>query len=86
MNQQHFSSPAIEEARNGELERRVDSYLRSREIRCLESIEIEVHRGTVVVRGRVPSAGVKHQVRECCRHVAGVFHVIDQLEVQAELS
>ena len=71
---------STDEERNEELERRVDRYLRSREVLGIDLIQIEVHRGTLVVRGRVPDAGMKHRIRECCRHVAGVFHVVDQLE------
>lgn len=71
------------EERNVQLARRVSSYLRARQIASLQSIEIDVCLGTLVVRGRVPSASVKHKICECCRHVAGVFHVIDELEINS---
>jgi osmotically-inducible protein OsmY len=45
-------------------------------------IEVTAKDGTVTVRGQVPDGHVKRRCLDCCRHVAGVNKLIDQLEVR----
>jgi len=45
-------------------------------------IEVTAEYGTVTVRGQVPDRHVKWLCLECCRHVAGVNKLIDELEVR----
>lgn len=66
-----------------ELERRIFNYLYQR-LPNLESIEVETHHGTAVLRGVVPSPSVKWRCVDCCSHVAGVLNVIDRLRTPAD--
>jgi hypothetical protein len=45
-------------------------------------VEVTAECGTVTVRGQVPDPRVKWLCLECCRHVAGVNNLIDQLNVR----
>jgi hypothetical protein len=69
----HFDS-----TENLALKRRILNHLRRR-FPNLETIEIEAHRGTVVLRGTVSSPSNQWRCVDSCRHVAGVVNVIDQL-------
>jgi osmotically-inducible protein OsmY len=46
------------------------------------AIEVHASFGTVTVRGQVCNRHVKRVCLECCRHVAGVNKLIDQLEAK----
>ena len=48
----------------------------------LGEVEIEVHDGVVVLRGRVPNARLRHLAAECCRHAPGVHEVQNRLVVE----
>jgi osmotically-inducible protein OsmY len=63
--------------------RRVMHYLRSRLIPGAESVSVQTCLGTTVVQGRVASEATRRRICDCCRNVAGVFNVIDRLEVVA---
>lgn len=62
------------------LEQRVRNYLYHR-LPELPHVEFVVCDGTVILRGFVPSDLVRRRCCDCCRHVAGIFNVIDKLIV-----
>jgi osmotically-inducible protein OsmY len=47
-------------------------------------LDIEVAGGTVTVRGEVPDLHQHWRCVECCRHVAGVRAVVDELVVASD--
>jgi hypothetical protein len=61
-----------------ELQRRIVNYLGQR-LPNVNTISVEIHSGTVILRGTVPSQSIQWRCLDCCRHVAGVLNVIDQL-------
>ncbi|HEV3021351.1 MAG TPA: BON domain-containing protein [Pirellulales bacterium] len=63
--------------------RRVMHYLRSRLIPGAESVYVQTCLGTAIVQGRVASEAARRRICDCCRNVAGVFNVIDRIEVVA---
>jgi len=68
---------------NDELARRVKIFLSSRHQPSFRHLHIEANGGTVTVRGRVSSLYEKQLTYQCCRYVAGVFNIIDQVDVLA---
>jgi osmotically-inducible protein OsmY len=66
-----------------DLERRVQNYLYGRQIPGLRRIEVEASGGTVTLRGRVRSYYEKQLCIHCCRRVAGVIELNDQVVVVA---
>ena len=68
---------AIEEF---DLQRRVTNFLARRGIPT-QLLRVEEESGTVIVRGCLPSLHAKWLCLECCRHVAGVMAVVDDIEV-----
>ena len=64
-----------------DLEARVVSMLHARNVPGLQSLEIDTAGATVILRGRLPSPHAKWLCQECCRHVAGVIRLIDEVEV-----
>ena len=71
---------------NDELARRVRIFLSSRHHSSFRHLDIEAEGGTVTVRGRVSSFYEKQLTYQCCRHVAGVFSIIDQVDVSTPKS
>jgi osmotically-inducible protein OsmY len=67
-----------------DLRRRVVSFLTSRGVLGSPSLEVAVEDGTVVVRGKLPSQQSKRLCLECCRHVAGVTTVVDEVSVETQ--
>lgn len=65
------------------LQRRVKSFLECRHVPGIEHIEVEVGGNTVTVHGVLPSSDAKRICLECCRHVAGVIRLIDDVEVES---
>lgn len=63
------------------LQRRVRNFLECRHVPGVERIKIEVDGNTVTVHGVLPSPDAKRICLECCRHVAGVIRLIDEVEV-----
>jgi BON domain-containing protein len=63
-----------------ELERRIDKYLHRR-LPCLASVRVQVRNGTAAIQGVVESWSVKSRCLDCCRHVAAVFNVVDNMQV-----
>jgi len=64
-----------------DLERRVQNYLYGRQVLGLRRIEVEASGGTVTLRGRVRSYYEKQLCIHCCRRVAGVIELVDQVVV-----
>jgi len=65
-----------------DLENRVIRSMYARTISTTAAIEVRANGGTVTVRGQLPNLRAKWLCLECCRHVAGVNKLIDQLEVR----
>ena len=67
--------------RDRDLERRVLNYLLERGVPALRSIRVEADNGRVILRGRVQSFYHKQLCLSCCRRVAGVVTLIDEVLV-----
>jgi len=67
---------------NAELERRLANFLFQRRVPGRESIQLNVYGGVVAVSGRIPTRYAKWLCIECCRRVAGVIRVIDNVEIE----
>lgn len=61
-----------------DLQCRIVNYLNQR-LPNVTTIKVEIHDGTVILRGTVPSHSIQWRCLDCCRHVAGVLNVIDRL-------
>jgi len=64
-----------------DLERRVVNYLVGHNMPALRQVAVEARRGTVTLRGRVYSFFQKQLCIHCSRRVAGVLHLVDELQV-----
>ena len=64
---------------DGALAHRTVLCLHTRGLCGAEQIVVKVDGGTVVLCGQVTSGEAKRLCLECCRHVAGVIRVVDQL-------
>ncbi len=62
-----------------DLKDRVRRFLHLKELRGMEDVQAEVVGGIVTLRGRVPSRRDRSLCTDCCRRVAGVLRVIDEL-------
>ncbi|HEX4146358.1 MAG TPA: BON domain-containing protein [Pirellulales bacterium] len=69
----HFDSPE-----NLALKRRIVNHLQRR-FPNLDTIDVEAHRGTVILRGTVSSTSNRWRCVDSCQHVRGVLNVIDRL-------
>ena len=68
------------------LRRRVVNFLRDRGVPELHSLEVEADSGTVIIRGSLSSPQAKWLCLECCRHVAGVITLIDEVDIESPLA
>ena len=68
---------------DGDLRRRVASFLASRYLPALRSLDIEAQGGIVTLRGRVSTFYEKQVAISSCRRVAGVLRLIDAVDVQS---
>ena len=64
-----------------DLERRVRVYLTGRHVSGLRQIAVRARNGTVTLQGQVDSFYQKQLCLTCCRHVAGVITLVDEVEV-----
>lgn len=64
-----------------DLERRITSFLFDRGVGALRQIEVQARRGTVELRGQVHSFYHKQLCLSCCRRVAGVVGLVDNIAV-----
>ena len=73
----------VVEHADGELERQLLSFLFERQIPALRRISVAVSNGIVTLKGRVQSFYERQLCLSCCRRVAGVRQLVDQIEVAA---
>jgi len=66
-----------------DLERRLVNYLLGYKMPALRQVRVEVDNGTVVLRGTVSSYHQRQLCINCCRRVAGVIKLVDQIHVVA---
>jgi hypothetical protein len=64
-----------------DLLQRVTRFLNQKGHVLLQSLEITVDQGVVLVRGRVPTFYLRQVAIACIKHVAGVTKVVDLIEV-----
>ena len=69
-----------------EIKRRIVNLLCQRGVSSVQQLNIEVENGTVTVRGTVPSFYERQICVSCCRHVPGVFRLVDEIEVDSPVS
>jgi osmotically-inducible protein OsmY len=62
---------------------RVQSYLCSKQFPVFRDLQVQVHRGEVTITGKVDSFHERQVALNCCRRVAGVLKLIDQIEVSS---
>ena len=74
-------APQRHTSEDTELEHRLVNFLQERHVLENASLEVEAHGGVVVVGGRLPSSHAKWLCIGCCRHVAGVIKLVDEIEV-----
>ena len=67
-----------------DLQRRVLSFLAGRYLPSLRTLQVDVHEGTVTLRGRVASFYEKQVAIHSCQRVAGVRNFIDAVDVARE--
>ena len=64
-----------------EIKRRITILLSQRGVSSLRRLHIEVKDGTVTLRGYVASFYERQLCLSCCRHVPGVFRMVDEINV-----
>lgn len=64
-----------------DLKRRVLNYLVGRHVPSLRDLQVQTRAGTVILSGRVGSFYEKQLALNCCRRVAGVYELVDCIEV-----
>lgn len=67
--------------RDKRLEARIQNMLWQRGVPGYESLEVEAIDGVVAIRGRVSCFYHRLLCIHCCQRVAGVYHVVDEVEV-----
>lgn len=69
---------------NRDLARKIVAFLAARRLLDEVAIHVKADRGAIAIRGQVRSERERSICIECCRHVAGVVRVEDQLQVANE--
>ncbi|MCA9268135.1 MAG: BON domain-containing protein [Planctomycetales bacterium] len=64
-----------------DLQHRVVNTLHTRGMPQVDQLRVTAVDGAVMISGALPSRHAKWLHLECCRHVAGVFKVIDRIVV-----
>ncbi len=64
-----------------EIKRRITILLSQRGVSSLRRLHIEVQDGTVTLRGNVASFYERQLCLSCCRHVPGVFRMVDEINI-----
>jgi osmotically-inducible protein OsmY len=64
-----------------DLEHRIVRFLHAHGLAGAEGLDVSVSGGTVALRGFLPDRHAKWLCLECCRHVAGVMNLIDNVEI-----
>jgi hypothetical protein len=65
------------------LAQRAAIFLYTRGLCGADQVVVKASAGTVILCGEVPSPETKRDCLECCRNVAGVIRVVDELEIAA---
>jgi len=73
--------PTMIQWNDQELARSITGFFQDRQLTDVTAIEIQAAGGVIVMRGRVGSERDRVLCLQCCRHVAGVVRVDDQLQV-----
>jgi osmotically-inducible protein OsmY len=68
---------------DADLKSRVMNFLNDRQVPGSMAVDVDVQGSTVILRGSLPSDHARWLCRECCRRVAGVLHLIDQLKTDS---
>lgn len=66
-----------------DLKRRIVNYLLDRNRHSLRSLNVDVEKGMVVIKGCVDTFYEKQLCLHCCQRVAGVIRLVDEIEVAA---
>ena len=66
---------------SSDLQRRIMLFLSQRGVSSVRRLNIEVSGGTVTLQGTVCSF-YERQLCHCCKHVAGVLKLVDELKVE----
>lgn len=64
-----------------EMKRRIYRFLHERDFHALRRIDVEVQGGCATLSGRVASFYAKQLAISCCRRVAGIRNVVDEIRV-----
>lgn len=64
-----------------DLECRVRVFLNQRNVLALRHIKVSANNGIVNLHGHVRSFYEKQLCLNCCRHVAGVVQIVDEIDV-----
>ena len=70
-----------DEAADRDLEQRIVGYLARRHVPSLRQLAVEARNGIVTIRGQVRSFYEKQLSSHCCRRVAGVVQLVDEIDV-----
>ena len=76
--------PVEKSQADGDLERRVMSYLTARHVPGLRSLSVHARDGVVTVSGRVLTFYEKQLCNQCIRRVAGVMELINAVDVASD--
>ena len=71
---------------DSDLEKRTRIFLARQNYSALRRIAVSASQGTVKLRGHVGSFHEKQLCLNCCKHVAGVMRVIDEIEVERKVT
>jgi osmotically-inducible protein OsmY len=66
---------------DAELEERIRIFLDQRNVPSLRRLNVSAENGTVHLRGKVRSFYEKQLCLSCCKRVAGVMRVVDDIKV-----
>ena len=75
------ATPAILDVRAGDLAGRIRMFLHEHHLPILRRLTVEVAGDAVTIQGRVGSFYERQLAIECCKRVAGVRRVVDQIDV-----
>jgi osmotically-inducible protein OsmY len=78
--------PIAEIQTDRDLERRVTTFLATRHVPGLRNLAVEAQNGVVTVSGQVLTFYEKQLCNQCCRRVAGVLELINEVDVMHTVS
>lgn len=71
---------------DSELEHRLANFLYQRGVPGGDCVRLDAHGGVVAVSGELPTRYAKWLCIECCRRVAGVIKVIDNMQIHSAVA